>query len=105
MVVPCGHEGDLRLLAYQVMDAAGLQRGRPTGVILCGEDLVDAGQVAEQLSFDAARQVRLVAESAADRIRARFAPGGSARPPHTGPPHDPTRANCLLVRSSPPQVP
>ncbi|MEV8547691.1 hypothetical protein [Streptomyces sp. NPDC051572] len=46
-----------------------------TGLALRGEDLVDAGQVAEQLSLDAARQARLVAESAADRIRAKFGPG------------------------------
>ncbi|MGW3289436.1 DNA polymerase Y family protein [Streptomyces sp. NPDC001002] len=75
LVEPSGHEDDLRLLAYQVMDAAGLQRGRLTGIMLCGEDLVDAGQVTEQLSFDAARQARLVAESTADRIRAKFGPG------------------------------
>jgi DNA polymerase-4 len=75
MVEPSAHEDDLRLLTYQVMDAAGLQRGRLTGLALRGEDLVDAGQVAEQLSLDVARQARLVAESAADRIRARFEPG------------------------------
>ncbi|WP_328930905.1 MULTISPECIES: hypothetical protein [unclassified Streptomyces] len=57
------------------MDAAGLQRGRLTGLALRGEDLVDAQLVAEQLSLDAARQARLVAESAADRIRAKFGPG------------------------------
>ena len=33
----------MRLLAYQVMDAAGLQRGRLTGLALRREDLVDAG--------------------------------------------------------------
>ncbi|MGW3312114.1 DNA polymerase Y family protein [Streptomyces sp. NPDC001073] len=71
---PSAHEDDLRLLAYQLMDAAGLQRGRLTGLALRGEDLVGAGQVAEQLSLDVARQARLVAESAADRIRAKFGP-------------------------------
>ncbi len=75
MVEPSAHEDDLRLLVYQLMDAAGLQRGRLTGLALRGEDLVDAQLVAEQLSLDAARQARLVAESAADRIRARFGPG------------------------------
>ncbi|MFJ3899657.1 hypothetical protein [Streptomyces sp. NPDC090083] len=74
MVEPSAHEDDLRLLTYQLMDAAGLQRGRLTGLALRGEDLVDAQLVAEQLSLDAARQARLVAESAADRIRARFGP-------------------------------
>ncbi|MDV9168633.1 hypothetical protein R6V09_00555 [Streptomyces sp. W16] len=72
---PSGHEDDLRQLTYQLMDAAGLQRGRLTGLALRGEDLVDGDQVAEQLSLDAARQARLVAEGAADRIRERFGPG------------------------------
>ncbi|MFJ8142313.1 hypothetical protein [Streptomyces sp. NPDC096013] len=47
---PSAHADDLRLLAYQVMDAAGLQRGRLTGLALRGEDLVDAVLVAEQLT-------------------------------------------------------
>ncbi|MFD4874572.1 hypothetical protein ACFWOB_14590 [Streptomyces sp. NPDC058420] len=89
---PSAHEDDLRLLAYQVMEAAGLQRGRLTGLALRAEDLVDVGLVAEQLSLDAARQARLVVESAADRIRARFGPGRSGRPPRTGPPPDATLA-------------
>ncbi|WP_331724314.1 hypothetical protein OG416_36060 (plasmid) [Streptomyces longwoodensis] len=69
---PSAHEDDLRQLAYQLMDAAGLQRGRLTGLVLRGEDLVDAGQVAEQISLDGARESRLIAEQAADRIRAKF---------------------------------
>ncbi|WP_043688115.1 DNA polymerase Y family protein [Streptomyces xylophagus] len=72
---PSGHEDDLRQLTYQLMDAAGLQRGRLTGLALRGEDLLDGDQVAEQLSLDTARQARLVAEGAADRIRERFGPG------------------------------
>ncbi|MEU2623064.1 hypothetical protein ABZ642_33985 [Streptomyces sp. NPDC007157] len=72
---PSGHEDDLRRLTYQLMDAAGLQRGRLTGLALRGEDLVESGQVAERLSLDAARQARLVAEGAADRIREKFGPG------------------------------
>ncbi|MEU5116644.1 hypothetical protein AB0G64_34725 [Streptomyces longwoodensis] len=69
---PSAHEDDLRLLAYQLMDAAGLQRGRLTGLVLRGEDLVDADQVVEQISLDGARESRLIAEQAADRIRAKF---------------------------------
>ncbi|MFJ2162766.1 hypothetical protein [Streptomyces sp. NPDC087856] len=53
----------------------GSPAGRLAALALRGEDLVAAGQVAEQLSVDAARQARLVAESAADRIRARFGRG------------------------------
>ncbi|WP_369192137.1 hypothetical protein [Streptomyces sp. R08] len=40
---PSTHEDDLRLLAYKVMDAAGLQQGRLTGLALRREDLVDVG--------------------------------------------------------------
>ncbi|WP_454337575.1 hypothetical protein [Streptomyces glaucescens] len=34
---PSAHADDLRQLAYQLMDAAGLQRGRLTGITLRGE--------------------------------------------------------------------
>ncbi|MFH8939521.1 DinB/UmuC family translesion DNA polymerase [Streptomyces griseosporeus] len=78
---PSAHEEDLRALAYQLMDAAGLQRGRLTTITLRGEDLLDADQVAEQISLDTGREARLVAEQAVDRVRAKFGPGiiGPAR--------------------------
>ncbi|MEU3343124.1 hypothetical protein [Streptomyces sp. NPDC006668] len=57
------------------MDAAGLQRGRLTALTLRGEDLIDAGQVARQISLDDAREARLVAEAAIDRVRDKFGPG------------------------------
>ncbi|MFE2719442.1 hypothetical protein ACFXKI_48105 [Streptomyces mirabilis] len=69
------HDDDLRTLAYRLIDAAGLQRGRLTGITLKGEDLIAADQVAEQISFDGAREARLVAEEVSDRIRAKFGPG------------------------------
>ncbi|MFJ3334727.1 hypothetical protein [Streptomyces sp. NPDC086766] len=72
---PSAHDEDLRTLAYRLMDAAGLQRGRLTGMALRAEDLVDADRVAEQISLDGAREARLVAEEAMDRIRDRFGPG------------------------------
>ncbi|MFF1548057.1 hypothetical protein [Streptomyces sp. NPDC058291] len=71
---PSGHDDDLRTLAYRLMDAAGLQRGRLTGLALKGEDLIDAGQVAEQISLDDTREARLVAEAAIDRVRDKFGP-------------------------------
>ncbi|WP_306192106.1 MULTISPECIES: hypothetical protein [unclassified Streptomyces] len=71
---PSAHDDDLRTAAYQLMDAAGLQRGRLTGIALKAEDLVDAGQVARQLSLDHAREARLTAEETMDRIRDRFGP-------------------------------
>ncbi|GHH68162.1 DNA polymerase-4 [Streptomyces umbrinus] len=69
------HGDDLRTLAYRLIDAAGLQRGRLTGLVLKGEDLVAADQVAQQISLDQAREDRLVAETVSDRIRAKFGPG------------------------------
>ncbi|MEU3342435.1 hypothetical protein [Streptomyces sp. NPDC006668] len=72
---PSAHDDDLRLAAYQLMDAAGLQRGRLTALALRGEDLIDAGQVVRQISLDGAREARLVAEAAIDRVRDKFGPG------------------------------
>ncbi|GAB7109625.1 hypothetical protein JCM4814A_79400 [Streptomyces phaeofaciens JCM 4814] len=72
---PSAHDEDLRLLAYRLMDAAALQRGRLTGLALKAEDLIDADRVARQISLDDAREARLVAEAAVDRVRDRFGPG------------------------------
>ncbi|MFF5554006.1 DNA polymerase Y family protein [Streptomyces olivaceoviridis] len=72
---PSAHEDDLRMLVYQLMDAAALQRARLIGIALRAEDLIDAGQVAEQISLDGARESRLLAEQAMDRIRDKFGPG------------------------------
>ncbi|MEU0645973.1 DNA polymerase Y family protein [Streptomyces umbrinus] len=69
------HDDDLRTMAYRLIDAAGLQRGRLTGLVLKGEDLVDADQVAQQISLDQERENRLVAEGVSDRIRTKFGPG------------------------------
>ncbi|MFE6485693.1 hypothetical protein ACFVGN_22530 [Streptomyces sp. NPDC057757] len=69
------HEDDLRTMVYRLIDAAGLQRGRLTGLTLRGEDLVDADQIAQQISLDGAREDRLIAETVSDRIRAKFGPG------------------------------
>ncbi|MFI1839990.1 hypothetical protein [Streptomyces olivaceoviridis] len=55
---PSAHEDDLCMLAYQLIDAAGLQRARLTGIVRKGEDLIDVGQVAEQVSLDAGRGSR-----------------------------------------------
>jgi DNA polymerase-4 len=74
LVEPSAHDDDLRTLVYQLMDAAGLQRGRLTALTLKGEDLIDADQVAEQISLDDAREDRLVAEAAVDRVRDKFGP-------------------------------
>ncbi|MFH9554519.1 hypothetical protein [Streptomyces sp. NPDC017435] len=53
---PSAHDDDLRALAYRLMDAAGLQRGRLTALALKGEELVDADQVAQQISFGSAQR-------------------------------------------------
>ncbi|MFL1906103.1 hypothetical protein OG288_43980 [Streptomyces tauricus] len=46
------YEGGLRTRFYRLIDAAGLPRGRFTGLALKGEALVDADQPAEQISLD-----------------------------------------------------
>jgi DNA polymerase-4 len=46
--------------------------GRPA---LKGKDLVGAGQVAQQISLDTAREARLVAQAAIHRIRDKYGPG------------------------------
>jgi len=69
------HDDDLRSMAYRLIDAADLQPGRLSGLVLRGEDLVGADQVAQQISLDRVREDRLVAEEVSDRIRARFGPG------------------------------
>ncbi|MFI7020811.1 hypothetical protein [Streptomyces sp. NPDC050164] len=74
LVEPSAHDEDLRAVAYQLMDAAGLQRGRLTGITLRGEDLVDVGQVPQRISLDDAREARLVAEAALDRVRDKYGP-------------------------------
>ncbi|MFI0515795.1 hypothetical protein ACH3Y9_40435 [Streptomyces sp. WSLK1-5] len=75
LAAPSAHEDDLRRLAYQLMDGAGLQRGRLTGLALKGEDLIDADQAPRQLSLDDAREDRIAAETAIDRVRDKFGPG------------------------------
>lgn len=71
---PSAHDDDLRLIAYQLMDAAALQRGRLTALSLKGEDLLDADHVAQQTTLDDAREARLTAEAAIDRVRDKFGP-------------------------------
>ncbi|MFF3489526.1 hypothetical protein ACFYXC_40820 [Streptomyces sp. NPDC002701] len=58
-----------------VADAAGLQRGRLSGLVLKGEDLIDAGRATRQISLDPARENRLAVEAVSDRIRHRFGAG------------------------------
>ncbi|WP_330343055.1 DNA polymerase Y family protein [Streptomyces sp. NBC_00557] len=72
---PSAHDDDLRMAAYRLMDAAGLQRGRLTGLSLRGEDLRAADTVAQQITLDDAREARLVAEAAVDRVRDKFGAG------------------------------
>ncbi|MFJ1868627.1 hypothetical protein ACIOD1_28895 [Streptomyces sp. NPDC088097] len=69
------HEEDLRTLAYRLMDAAGLQRARLTGMVLRAEDLTGAAGLTRQLTLDPVREARLTVEAAVDRANARFGPG------------------------------
>ncbi|MGX5183426.1 DNA polymerase Y family protein [Streptomyces avermitilis] len=72
---PSAHDDDLRTVAYQLMDAAGLQRGRLTGLALRGDDLLDADTVPQQISLDPSREARLVTEAAVDRVRDKYGSG------------------------------
>ncbi|WP_323183448.1 hypothetical protein [Streptomyces sp. NBC_00091] len=75
LVEPSAHDEDLRTLAYRLMDAAGLQRARLTGMVLRAEDLTGAEGVTRQLTLDPVRESRLTVEAAVDRANARFGPG------------------------------
>ena len=65
------HEDDLRTMAYTPIDAAGLRRGRLTGLALRGEGLGCAGQFARQISLDRTREDRPFA--GLDRMKAAYA--------------------------------
>ncbi|MEU8955010.1 hypothetical protein AB0C93_11965 [Streptomyces sp. NPDC048518] len=69
------HEEDLRTLAYRLMDGAGLERGRITGMTLRAEDLIPSGQAPIQISLDSTHEARLLAERAIDHANVRFGPG------------------------------
>ncbi|MEU3727764.1 hypothetical protein, partial [Streptomyces sp. NPDC031705] len=84
LVEPSAHDEDLRTLAYRLMDAAGLQRARLTGMVLRAEDLTDAEGVSRQLTLDPVRESRLTVEAAIDRANARFGPG-TVRPASVAP--------------------
>ncbi|MEU6081077.1 hypothetical protein [Streptomyces sp. NPDC047108] len=79
---PSAHDEDLRTLAYRLMDAAGLQRARLTGLALRAEDLIDAERVTRQISLDPERESRLLAEASVDRANSRFG-FGTVRPAAT----------------------
>ncbi|MET9605795.1 hypothetical protein ABZZ17_12115 [Streptomyces sp. NPDC006512] len=79
---PSAHDEDLRTLAYRLMDAAGLQRARLTGMTLRAEDLTGAAAATRQISLDPVRESRLTVEAAVDRANARFGPG-TVRPAAT----------------------
>ncbi|MER5200968.1 DinB/UmuC family translesion DNA polymerase [Streptomyces sp. NPDC002755] len=100
---PSAHEDGLRVLAYRLMDAAGLQRGRLTALALKGEDLVDADQVAQQISLDDTREARLVAEAVIVRVRDRFGPVLSALGPSSAAPRESSTWSYLgrAARSAP----
>ncbi|MBT2456752.1 hypothetical protein J7E98_18715, partial [Streptomyces sp. ISL-86] len=61
-------------MAYRLMDAAGLQRARLTGMVLRAEDLTGAERVARQISLAPVRESRLTVEAAVDRANARIGP-------------------------------
>lgn len=78
--VPCLAPGAEGVFGDAAADEGGLVLARPgattasRGLTLNGGDLIDADQVVQQISLDGAREDRLVAEAAIDRIRAESGP-------------------------------
>jgi DNA polymerase-4 len=70
-----GHDEDLRVMVFRLMDAAGLERARLVGMTLRAEDLIDAQKAAVQITLDRVRESRLLAEKAVDRANARYGAG------------------------------
>ncbi|MEU9737181.1 hypothetical protein [Streptomyces sp. NPDC048002] len=106
---PSTHDDDLRLLAYQLMDAAGLQRGRLTALTLKGEDSsTPARPPGRSASIPPAKRAWSPKQpsTASATSSARMS---SARPPPTPAPADPVayrrRRQCQdrVVRT--PRVP
>ncbi|MEU9393618.1 hypothetical protein AB0D86_26905 [Streptomyces sp. NPDC048324] len=78
---PSAHDDDLRQVVHRPMDAAGLQRGRLTGLVLKCRDVADAEQVAMQNGLADARGAHLGAETAVDRVREKFGAAVMVQPP------------------------
>ncbi|MFI7299308.1 hypothetical protein [Streptomyces sp. NPDC050121] len=77
--VPSAHTDELRTLAYEMFARLGLERARIRGVSVRATGLLDADQVAEQITFDRTTENGRLAESAVDQANRRFG-AGTVRP-------------------------
>ncbi|TQE33153.1 DNA polymerase Y family protein [Streptomyces ipomoeae] len=85
---PSAHTEDLRTTVYEMFARLGLERARIRGLSVRATGLLDADQVAEQITLDRVTENGRLAETAVDRANRRFGPGTVrparlARPPRT----------------------
>jgi hypothetical protein len=88
---PSAHDDDLRLLAHQPIEAAGLHRGRLTALALRDEDLISADQVARQISPDGAPKPDWSPKQPSTASGTSSGPVSSVPPPSSAAPRDPAR--------------
>lgn len=69
------HTDELRASAFEMFARLGLERARIRGISVRATELIDADQVAEQITFDRTMENGRLAESAMDRANGRFGPG------------------------------
>ncbi|MEJ8672993.1 hypothetical protein WKI71_45265 [Streptomyces sp. MS1.AVA.1] len=86
---PSAHDDDLRALAYQLMDGAGLQRGRLTALSLKGEDLIGADQSPSRSASTTVAKPGWWPKPPSTASATSSAPASSALPPCSAAPHDP----------------
>ncbi|WP_333745566.1 DinB/UmuC family translesion DNA polymerase [Streptomyces sp. IBSBF 2950] len=73
------HDADLRECAYRIFNGLNLERARVRAVTVRAEQLLDADQVAEQISLDPTEENARRVETAVDRANRRFG-RGTVRP-------------------------
>lgn len=76
---PSAHTDELRVLVYEMFAQLGLERARVRGISVRATGLLDADQVAEQITFDRPTENGRLAEGAVDRANQRFG-AGAVRP-------------------------
>ncbi|MFF7771765.1 hypothetical protein ACFZC7_35375 [Streptomyces massasporeus] len=94
---PSHHDDDLRTVAYQLMDAAGLQRGRLTDLTLKAEDLLLTRSPSRSASTPPARPAWWP-KPLSTACATSTGPTSSARPPPFATPHDPALTGCSPTR-------
>ncbi|GAA3086343.1 hypothetical protein GCM10020000_86240 [Streptomyces olivoverticillatus] len=72
---PSAHTENLRAVLHDAFDSLALQRARVRSVAARAEDLCSADASAEQVTFDTARENRLLVEPVIDRLNQRYGRG------------------------------